>query len=347
MSNSARLARLDASAAAARAASRRRAPINMNQLGRRADRAGEPPVEALFVYNCNPLATDPEPGAGARRAWRATTCSPSSSTQVWTDTARSPTSCCRRPRSSSTTSWRAATAPCVLHGSRAGRRAGGRGAAEQRRSSASCSGAWAWRAPAIPRTDDELDRRAARQRARRAAAARGARRATASPSPAFGATPVQFVDVFPRTPDAQDPPRPRGARPRGADGLYGYQPDPATAAAPLALISPASAAPISSTFGQLRAARRCRSSSRPTTRPPRGIADGDRVRVWNDARRGSLSAPRSTPTCGRASRAAQGAVAPHTPTTAPPRTRSCPDTLTDLGGGACFNDARVEVQRLD
>ena len=25
----------------------------------------------------------------------------------------------------------------------------------------------------------------------------------------------------------------------------------------------------------------------------------------------------------------------------------CPDTLTDLGGGACFNDARVEVQRLD
>ena len=23
-----------------------------------------------------------------------------------------------------------------------------------------------------------------------------------------------------------------------------------------------------------------------------------------------------------------------------------PDTLTDLGGGACFNDARVEVERL-
>jgi hypothetical protein len=24
----------------------------------------------------------------------------------------------------------------------------------------------------------------------------------------------------------------------------------------------------------------------------------------------------------------------------------CPDTLADLGGGACFNDARVEVARL-
>jgi hypothetical protein len=24
-----------------------------------------------------------------------------------------------------------------------------------------------------------------------------------------------------------------------------------------------------------------------------------------------------------------------------------PDTLTDFGGGACFNDARVEVQKLD
>ena len=23
----------------------------------------------------------------------------------------------------------------------------------------------------------------------------------------------------------------------------------------------------------------------------------------------------------------------------------CPDTLTDLGGGACFNDARVEIVR--
>ena len=23
----------------------------------------------------------------------------------------------------------------------------------------------------------------------------------------------------------------------------------------------------------------------------------------------------------------------------------CPDTLTDVGGGACFNDARVEIER--
>jgi anaerobic selenocysteine-containing dehydrogenase len=24
-----------------------------------------------------------------------------------------------------------------------------------------------------------------------------------------------------------------------------------------------------------------------------------------------------------------------------------PDTLTDLGGGACFNDARVEIERVE
>jgi anaerobic selenocysteine-containing dehydrogenase len=24
----------------------------------------------------------------------------------------------------------------------------------------------------------------------------------------------------------------------------------------------------------------------------------------------------------------------------------CPDTLTDLGGGACFNDARVQVEKV-
>ena len=39
--------------------------------------------------------------------------------------------------------------------------------------------------------------------------------------------------------------------------------------------------------------------------------------------------------CGGAARA-----------TASPARRSCPDTLTDLGGGACFNDARVQVASL-
>jgi hypothetical protein len=49
--------------------------------------------------------------------------------------------------------------------------------------------------------------------------------------------PVMFVDVMPRTPDGRIHLFPSGLETR--DGLYAYEPDPATAAHPLSLISPA------------------------------------------------------------------------------------------------------------
>ena len=77
----------------------------------------------------------------------------------------------------------------------------------------------------------------------------------------------------------------------------------------------------------------------------RGLADGDLVRIFNDLgevhceldvepaiRPGTVSLPKGL--WRRSTR--NGATA----------TALVPDTLTDLAGGACFNDARVQVASL-
>ena len=77
----------------------------------------------------------------------------------------------------------------------------------------------------------------------------------------------------------------------------------------------------------------------------RGLSDGDLVRVFNDLgevrcrvgvastiRRGTVSLPKGL--WRRSTHNGQTATA------------LVPDALTDLGGGACFNDARVQVASL-
>ena len=161
---------------------------------------------------------------------------------------------------------------------------------------------------------------------------------------AEGPAPVQFVDVFPRTadrkidlvPDALDREAPRG--------LYHYEPEAEAPRFPLALISPGTDRTISSTLGELHRA------AVPVTIHPddalaRGLQDGDRVRVYNelgsvrcrarvdaDVRPGVVFLPKGLWSHNTESGTTANALSP--------------DTLTDLGGGACFNDARVEVERL-
>ena len=169
-------------------------------------------------------------------------------------------------------------------------------------------------------------------------------RAGELPAPPYGNAPIQFVDVFPNTPDRKVNLFSAALDASAPIGLYRFQPDPATDRYPLALISPASERTISSTLGEL---------PRPDVKllmnlddaRERGVADGDLVRMFNDLgevhctlhvaptiRRGTVSLPkgiwrRSTPnnTSG---------------------TTLVSDALTDLGGGACFNDARVQVASL-
>ena len=162
--------------------------------------------------------------------------------------------------------------------------------------------------------------------------------------PAFGTRPVQFVDVFPNTPERKVRLFPSDVAAQAPAGLYGYQPDPATPEFPLALITPASEKTISSTLGELRTTP-ASLSIHPEDAAARGIEEEDTVRVHNalgevhclasvtpKVPRGTVSLPKGLWQFSTLNGATGNSLAP--------------DSLTDLGGGACFNDARVEVTRL-
>jgi anaerobic selenocysteine-containing dehydrogenase len=163
-------------------------------------------------------------------------------------------------------------------------------------------------------------------------------------TPPHDGRPVQFVDVTPRTPDGKVDLFPEALDREAPAGLYAYQPDPATPDAPLALISPASERTISSTLSELPRPD-VRLLMHPDDAAARGIGDGDTVRIFNALgevrchvqvgtwiRPGTVSLPKGLWRRHTANGYTANALAP--------------DSLTDLGGGACFNDARVEVAKV-
>jgi anaerobic selenocysteine-containing dehydrogenase len=156
--------------------------------------------------------------------------------------------------------------------------------------------------------------------------------------------PIQFVDVFPLTPDGKVNLFPKEIAGDAPAGLYGYQDDPATDRFPLALISPATEKTISSTLGELRE-RAALLHIHPEDAASRRIAQSDAVRVFNalgefhcpanltaDIRRGTVAFSKGVWRKNTYNGSTSNAVVP--------------DSLTDLGAGACFNDARVEVALL-
>src|SRR6476646_3613262 len=99
-------------------------------------------------------------------------------------------------------------------------------------------------------------------------------------APPFNGTPVQFVDVFPLTPDRRVDLYPDELAMHTRDRLYVYQPDPETDEYPLALISPASEKTISSTLGELRE-RAAVLQMHPFDASARKLSQDDPVRVFN------------------------------------------------------------------
>jgi len=163
-------------------------------------------------------------------------------------------------------------------------------------------------------------------------------------SPPHGGRPIQFVDVFPKTTDRKIDLFPQVLDKQAPMGLYGYQPDPATTEYPLALISPASDRTISSTLGELWRPE-VRLEMNTADADTRGIEDGDAIRVWNAlgemritarvselVKRGIVTMPKGVWRRSTKNGFTSNALSP--------------DSLADLGGGACFNDARVQVQKL-
>lgn len=155
-----------------------------------------------------------------------------------------------------------------------------------------------------------------------------------------GPGPVQFVTAFPATPDRKI----RLAPPELGPRTYAYREDVTDSSFPLALISPATDKTINSVLGEL-VREEARLAIHPEDARPRGVESGAAVRVFNELgevhciaqlderiRPGVVSLPKGL--WRRSFR--NGAVS----------TALCPDTLSEIGGGACFNDARVEVAPL-
>jgi anaerobic selenocysteine-containing dehydrogenase len=162
--------------------------------------------------------------------------------------------------------------------------------------------------------------------------------------PPHGGRPIQFVDVFPKTADQKIDLFPEVLDKQAPLGLYGYQADPATAEFPLALISPASERTISSQLGELERPD-VRLDMNPDDANARGIDEGDTIRVWNALGEMHIHA-RLTPLVKRGTVSMPKGVWRRNTANGYTSNAMVPDTLTDLGGGACFNDARVEVAKL-
>ena len=308
--------------------------VNMNQLGRALLEYTDPPVNVLFVYNCNPAATVPDQKRVLRGLERQDLFTVVFE-QVMTDTALYADVLLPATTFLEGYDFAKAYGPLSLELVRPVIEPVG-----EARSNADVFGELCARLDLLQQDEvrGELDLLFEVMDALPGSSGADLR-AGARPMPSFGARPVQFVDVFPNTPDRKVDLFPAALESSAPAGLYRYQPDPATDKYPLALISPASERTISSTLGELPRSD-VKLVMHPTDAEARGLADNDLVRVFNElgevhcavtvlptVRPGTVSLPK-----GLWRRSTRNGMT---------GTALVPDTLTDLGGGACFNDARV------
>jgi len=282
--------------------------VNMNKLGRALMDPSDPPIKAMFVYNANPVATLPDQQRVLQGMARDDLFTVVFD-QVMTDTA--------------------AYADVILPATtflEAYDFAKGLGVLE--------SG----------ETDNELDMLLQVFQALPGDAGTQIGD-TGRAVPAFGLRPVQFVDVMPRTFDGKVDLFPDALEAEAPTGLYTYQDDPSSERFPLALISPASDKTISSTLGELPRPG-VAVVMNPADAASRGLKQDDPIRMFNELgevqcavkiddsiRQGTVSLPKGL---WRKSTWNQSTA-----------NTLVPDSLTDLGGGACFNDARVQVALLE
>jgi len=316
-----------------------RRSLNMTQLGRWLNDASlEPPVKALFVYNANPVATVPNQGAVMKGLER-----PDLFTvvfeQIQTDTARFAD--ILLPAVTFLEGWdiQAGYGSFVMGGVRPVIEPMGEARTNQS-VFADLSRAMGHDEPCLGWSEEELFKRvvaAVDLSGRQADAAtlmEGRNERYDFPGP----SPVQFETVYPATVDGKVHLTPEVLGPEPYRFI-----DPERDQ-PLALISPASGHMISSTMGEFN----CNElvvDVHPEDAEPRSIASGDSVRVFNSqgavecaasvtdrVRPGVVSMPKGA--WQRSSLNGATSVA------------LCPDHVNVVGGAACFNDARVDIERI-
>ena len=314
--------------------------VNMNKLGRALLEYNDPPIKALFVYNCNPVATMPEQQRvldGMAREDLFTVVFD----QVMTDTAMFADVILPATTFLEAYDFARGYGPLSLQLVRPVIDAVG-----ESRSNPEVFGELARRLDLLsaPEPGNELEMLL--EIFKTLPGTVGPQMGeTGRATPPFGTRPVQFVDVMPRTVDEKVDFFPAALDAEAPLGLYTYQPDPATEQFPLALISPASDRTISSTLGELPRPAVALLMS-PADAGPRGLKDDDPVRVFNTLgevqcpvkieatiREGTVSLPKGLWRKSTWNQLTSNVLVS--------------DALTDLGGGACFNDARVQVARME
>jgi len=314
--------------------------VNMNHLGRMLTEPVDPPVKVLFVYNCNPLATAPHQNL-VRRGLERDDLTTVVFDQVLTDTARYADIVLPATTFLEQYDFARAYGPISLQLVRPVIDAVGE-ARPNVEVFAEIEDRLGLAEDGDPRDEIEMMLRVMDHLP---GTIGEALRSGARPSPDFGTAPVQFVDVFPRTADGKANLFPDELEREAPLGLYTYQPDPATERFPLALLSPSSEKAISSSLFEL-VRQPAALTIHPEDAHARSIAEGDAIRVFNDlgdvrclasvsptVRPGTVSLPKGLWSRHTANGSTANALAP--------------DTLTDIGAGACFNDARVQVEKTN
>src|SRR5687767_6938896 len=313
--------------------------VNMNRLGRALVDYNDPPIKALFVYNCNPVATMPDQQRvlqGLARDDLFTVVFD----QVMTDTAVFADVILPATTFLEAYDFARGYGPISLQLVRPVIDAVG-----ESRSNPEVFGALARRLELVEGMEPGNELEMLLQLFRTLSATVGTDiEETGRAAPSCGFRPIQFVDVMPRTFDQKVDLFPAALDAEAPMGLYTFQPDPATDRFPLALISPASDKTISSTLGELPRPAVALLMN-PADAAPRGLKDDDPITVFNDLgevqcavkieatiREGTVSLPKGLWRKSTWNQMTGNVLVP--------------DSLTDLGGGACFNDARVQVARL-
>ena len=311
--------------------------VNMVELGA-ALTDGVPRVEVLFVYNCNPAQTVPDQNRVLRGLAREDLFTVVHE-QVFTDTCR----------------WADVVLPATAFLEHRDIRRGygamrlydvaavatppGEARSNNQLFGALLERMGLWR-DGDPMTDDEIARAIFESGGEGGASLAQQVRDKGVAEPARD-RPVLFADIVPATADGKVDLVPAALDAEAAQGMYHYAADPGTQAFPLALISPAIAQQISSTFGQLRKIDAAAEMA-PDDAAARGVHDGGLVRIWNELGEVVCKAKVSPHVRPGVVVLAKGLWRFHTRNGAASNAL-IPATLTDFAGGACYNDARVEV----
>ena len=313
--------------------------VNMNRLGRVLTDNTDPPVQMLFVYNCNPATTMPEQNRvlqGLQREDLFTVVFD----QVLTDTARWADVVLPATTFLEHYDLKPAYGPISLQLVQPVIEPVG-----YSRPNVEVFADLAKRLEIevnpLFQTDPEAVMHVA---AALPATVRDSLETSGIATPECPTLPIQFVDVFPRTSDGKIDLFPDALDSEAPAGIYAYQGETAAETYPLVLLSPATSKTITSTLGELRT-RLASLEMHPDDADARDLSTDDTVRVFNDL--GEIHCPvRLNPDMKRGTVGIPKGLWRKSTMNGSTANALVADSPTDLGGGACFNDARVEVARV-